>query len=63
MGLTGSTTTALFLDAVPVDEHRRVGGTPQPIDPELRRARRRSLAGYANSRPLGNASATGPDAH
>ena len=29
MGLTGSTTTALFLDAVPVDEHRRVGAEGQ----------------------------------
>jgi alkylation response protein AidB-like acyl-CoA dehydrogenase len=29
MGLTGSTTTALYLDAVPVDEHRRVGAEGQ----------------------------------
>jgi alkylation response protein AidB-like acyl-CoA dehydrogenase len=29
MGLTGSTTTALYLDAVPVDERRRVGAEGQ----------------------------------
>jgi len=29
MGLTGSTTTALYLDAVSVDEHRRVGAEGQ----------------------------------
>ena len=29
MGLTGSTTTAVYLDAVPVDEHRRIGAEGQ----------------------------------
>jgi len=29
MGLTGSITTAVYLDAVPVDEHRRVGAAGQ----------------------------------